>query len=264
MNDLAIDRTLRARWQPDGDGFVCDVPEGWMQGRSVFGGLTAALMAALGRRHVGDGRVLRGQSMSLARPVSAGALSGQVATLRQGKGVHFVEVRLRQNGETVATASLTFVALRRPSVRVEGPPRWRGPDPDSLPELPYLPGLMPEFVQRVDMRWASGAPPFSGASDARFEGYCRFRGPSGDAEGLLALLDVWPSPTLSLVTTPAPASTVTWSAHLLEIPEAMADWYAFSYRTIAGHDGFHTVMGELHGPDGRLVAWTEQLMAIFD
>lgn len=267
---LALDRTLRDRWQPAEDAFTCPMPAGWAQGRSVFGGLTAAMVAALGRRHVGDERILRSQSVSLLQPVLPGPVSGSVCTLREGKGVRFVEVRLHQRPEPdaeerlVATAQLTFIRPRANSVRVEAPARWEGPDPDSLAPVPYIPGVMPEFLQHVDMRWAAGSPPYSGAEEAHFLGYCRFRGPSGDAEGLIALLDAWPSPTLSRLTGPAPASTVTWNAHLLAIPDTFEGWFAFEYRTVVGADGFHTAVGQLHAPDGRLVGWTEQLMAVFD
>jgi hypothetical protein len=46
--------------------------------------------------------------------------------------------------------------------------------------------------------------------------------------------------------------------------DAWPQWFSFSYETVAGKDGFHTAMGQLHAADGTLVGFTEQLVAIFE
>jgi len=196
-------------------------------------------------------------------PVVPGCVHATFREVRQGKNVTFAEVRLRQKQGEVAVVNFVFMVPRSKSTSIESAACCTGAKPESLVELPYLPGLTPEFTRHVELRWADGGPPFSGAHEARTRGYCRFRKPSGDVEGLVGLLDAWPSPSLSVLAAPAPASSVTWTAHLLHPPRPSNDWFAFEYETAVGEQGFHTVVGRLHGPDGRLVAWTEQLVAVF-
>lgn len=249
---------------PAGEGFRFALPEGWAQGRALFGGLTVAAGAALAHRVVDPQYVLRTVSVSLPRPTLPGALEGQVELVRAGNSATFVSVRLSQPGGIVGVLDLVFVRPRTRGLALPGPVWLDATDPETLDDLPYIPGVTPEFVQHVHMRWATGGPPFSGHAEAAFTGYCNYRGPAGDAEGLVGMLDFWPCPTLSMLDTHAPASTVTWTAHLLEIPETFEGWFGFEYETVAGQGGFHTVVGRLFGPNGRLVGWTEQLAAVFD
>lgn len=259
---MNFDRTLRDGWRQDGDTWEHELPEGWGQGRAVFGGLAAALAAGLTLRHAGGERPLRTLTLALLRPLVAGPVRGVCRTLRRGKNVTFVEVRLSQSGEEALVATATLTQARPSTVDVSAD-RWQGPDPQTLTDLPHLPGLMPECMKHVQTRWAAGGAPYSGANEARLSGYCRFREPSGDVEGLLGLLDAWPPPSLSLLRKPAASSTVSWTAHLLRVPERFDGFFAFAYETIAGADGFHTVAGRLYGSDGGLVAFSEQLVAIF-
>ncbi|MEM9877135.1 MAG: thioesterase family protein [Myxococcota bacterium] len=264
---MRIDASFREQWEPTEDGWQFVLPDGWMQGRSMFGGLTAAAAVALGARSVDEARSLRVASVQLLRPVKAGVLGGTAKVLREGKGTTFVEVRLRQSSDVVALVQLVFVRPRTGSVALEDAAPPDVPGPEGLADLPYLPGITPEFTQHARLRWARGPLPFSGADEAGFDGWCRFRGPAGDAEGLIAMLDLWPTPTLALANGPTFASTVTWTAHIVGAPNAWRQgegWAQFRYRSVAARAGFHTVVGELWGSDGALLAWTEQLVAFFD
>ncbi|MCA9585119.1 MAG: thioesterase family protein [Myxococcales bacterium] len=261
---MEIDATLRERWKAVDGAHELELPAGWMQGRSVFGGLTGAACVALGARHVSPERVLRTVSTQLIAPVAAGPVRGRAVVVREGKGVSFVDVRLSQDERDVASASMVFVTPRHGSLVVPAAAAPDGPGPETLVDLPYIPGFVPEFTQNVQMRWASGSVPFSGGTSPRFHGYCRFRDHAGDAEGIVAMLDVWPSPTLGMLTKPAFASTVSWTAHVHHVPRSFDGWFTFEYETVAGADGFHTVAGRLFAPDGAFAGWTEQLVALFD
>mgnify|MGYP001118931741 CR=1 FL=1 len=259
---FALDSSLRERWRPDGTRFLANFPEGWSQGRSVFGGVTAAMAVALGSK-LAEGRELRTVSIHLVRPTLAGEVQGEVALIRAGRNVSFIEVRLLQKEVECARATLVFVVPNPEALHIPAPLRVPTTSPDTLPAMPRNSALIPEFVQHVEMRWLSGYPPFSGAEDGDFTGYCRFVGPAGGPEGLVALLDVWPAPPLSMLTRPAPASTVSWTAHLIGVPESLDDWSYYSYKTVAGEGGYHTCAGRLYDAQGSLLAYSEQLVALY-
>lgn len=261
---MILDASLREAWNRDGDHASITIPDGWMQGRSTFGGLTTATMAALARNAEPDTeRPLRSASVQLVSPVLPGSIRGETTVLRRGRNITFVEIRLFQSDSLVARSTMVFAKAIDSAVQVAAPPPPEIAEPDAYSPIPYIEGVTPEFTQKVDMRWAQGRPPFMGGSEAAFTGLFRYRVPLGDAEGVLALLDTYPAPVLSLCPKPCPASTVTWTAHLLSTPKSFDDWFTLRYETVVGSNGLHTVNGRLYDGTGTMVAWTEQLVAVF-
>ena len=263
ISDLRFDASMRGLWRQDSDTWVAELPEGWMQGRSVYGGLVAAVAAGLARLHIEEERTIRLAQMQLMRPLVPGLVEGRVSVLREGKYASFASVELVQGGEVATAARYVFSRARAGSTSVEPRPAWVGVAPETLPNLPHIPGIMPEFVKNVEMRWESGALPYSGEEQCSFRAYCAFRTPAGGLEGVLGLLDLFPAPTLGKLTSPAPASTVAWTAHILNAPERIEGWCRFEYETVVGEGGMHTVVGRLYASDGALLGWTEQLVAVY-
>ena len=103
------DATLRQAWSERDDGtFAAELPQGWGQGRTVFGGLLASYAAALAGLRVPHGRRLRGAQMQFLRPTTPGRVSATLRLLREGKNVSFVEVRLAQDRGESFVAQLAF------------------------------------------------------------------------------------------------------------------------------------------------------------
>lgn len=227
----------------------------------MYGGLVAAFAVALGRAVAPPERALRSVNFQLFRPTSPGTLRGTVQLIRAGKYTAFVEVSLSQDEALVARASLVFAAVREAASDISPAAAWTAPNPDEIVSLPYIHGVTPEFVKNVDMRFIEGVP-FSGG-DPRIRALTRFNVPAGDAEGVVAMLDVLPAPSLATLTSPAPASTVMWTAHVLAAPTELSGWCRFAYDTVVGTGGMHTIRGTLHDDAGTLLGWTEQLVAVF-
>jgi acyl-CoA thioesterase len=264
---VKLDASLSQLWSAEEAGWSITLPDGWGQGRAVFGGIGGALSASLGRKVVAPKRKLRTASFQMMRPLSAGPVLGEVELVREGKTTSFVEARLISGGKASVHAQLVYVAARPTALAVEADPSWVGRDGPPVDELATMPvGLpgMPEFLAHLEMRWVTDSLPYSASDQARLRGYFRFRRPVADDEGLLALLDVWPCPSLALLKGPVPASTVSWTAHLVDHPLSFEGWFAYEYETVSARDGFHTVVGRMHDPQGRLVGWSEQLVALFD
>src|SRR3954447_21327966 len=157
---------------------------GWSQGRATYGGLVGGMLVARAAALATE-RPLRSASVSFIGPVEPGQLQLDGTVLRVGRAVTQVETRLVQAGETRAALFASFGDDRASAIDVKRDDRPALPAPEPLPRLAPLPGITPEFLARFDMRFASGAPPFSGAAQPDFGGWMRFAEPPaafGDRE----------------------------------------------------------------------------------
>jgi acyl-CoA thioesterase len=255
-------------WAPRPDGALeGEVPPEWMQGRAAFGGLVAAAAMRALTDLVGPERPVRSFSLSFVAPVGVGAVLARPVILRAGRALTHGEVRVEQGGQLCAVVLAAF-GEDRPSTVTLAPPAATPPSPpDATVDLPYIEGVVPRFVSHFQLRWADGAPPFTGAPTAQFGGWCRHRTHAPGLPGLIGLLDAWPAPVLPMLRRPAPASTARWTAHLVgdTAQPAPADaWYWYTSQAITAGAGYAATLNHLYGPDGALVAWSEQLVVVFE
>lgn len=239
----------------------------WSQGRSLYGGLIAALgTRAMRSSGVDPRRRLRGLLVTFVGPMAPGEVDVEVETLRSGRSATLVAARVRQGGETLATLEGAFAEDRDSDVELPASPSPGAPAWETLPELPYVPGIVPEFTQRLEYRLAWGAVPYSGVRASEIGGWTRFReGGEASEDYLVALADAWPVPVLSMFTRPGPASSLTWSFDLLAPPSGAAtDWYLLRLSTDQAGGGWVHVDMDMWSAGGRLVAKGRQVVAIFD
>lgn len=268
---------------PIGDlRWAADLPADWGQGRTTFGGLIGALAARAATLVVGAERPLRTLDLAFVAPLPPGPAEVEVEVLGAGKAVTQLVVSFRSGGVLGARVHVVAGASRVSALRVDtGPTEMVAGDPgEQGVEWPYVPGRMPEFGQHIEIRWCSGALPFSGGGPetARLNGWARHRSVAQGLEATLALLDAWPPVILSMADRPVPASTVRWAIHLASAadpgPEGFAagsdagfdadkQWVWYEARTVQCADGYATAYASMFA-EGRLVAWSEQLIAVYD
>lgn len=255
-------------WRALGEGrFAGEVDGRWGQGRAVYGGIVGAGLTRAMRASVADDRQLRSFSLTFAGPVEGGALECTTEVLRSGRSATFVSGAVIQGGTTRASATATFGVPRRSALPIHTPERPDAPPPEEGAAMPYLEGMTPSFTQRVDFRYTHGGFPCTGSTTPHIAGWCRFNRDSdaADAAGILALIDTWPAPALSMLGAPAPASSITWSVDLFEPrPDARLDeWWYFDTRTAFIADGYTSFEASLWAPDGKYVARSCQLVGVF-
>src|SRR5690554_6594247 len=88
------------------------VPEGWTQGRALFGGLVAALMYRALELKLGAIAPLRSATINFVAPATSGDLQCEAEILRQGKSVTQGLCRAVQIGQVVAVLLASFGAAR--------------------------------------------------------------------------------------------------------------------------------------------------------
>lgn len=250
--------TLLASLAPEGGRCEATIPTGWEQGRSVFGGLTSALLLRAMRSRVDAGRRPRALSLAFVKPVTPGSMELATALLRRGGSVTHVEGRLLQDGEVALVALGAFGEERRSTLRVAAPRPPEVLPPEELEELPFVDGVTPEFTRRLTYRWAIGDMPFQGSGHREMGGWCRFRDEPGPAteETVLALLDAWPAPVLPHLDAPAPASTLSWSVELVDPPAEVSpdDWWLYRAEVDHAAAGYAQTRAALWSARGDLVA----------
>jgi acyl-CoA thioesterase len=115
------------------------------------------------------------------------------------------------------------------------------------------------------MRWAIGAPPFSGSDKAVAGGWIRLADPRPVDHFLVAALtDAWMPPLFSRLQERMGLPTVDLTVHFrapLE-PAPPDDWFLVVFRSQMAADGFVEEDGEVWSRDGRLLAHSRQLAII--
>lgn len=251
-----------ASLQPEDSAFTLDAPPSWSQGRTLYGGMTAALGWAAAARAFSDLPPLRSVQTAFIGP-AAGRLTFVPEILRQGRSATTVGVDVR--GETGLAARLTFFcgAARPSKVAHE---RIDFPDvspPDALPAV-LGSGQGPTFAANFDIRHVSGGLPFSGGPP-EFAMWARLSADEGadSLVALLALADVLPPAAMPVFPEFGVISSLSWSFDLDRLPDEAGAWYLCRATSESTADGYSRQAMDLFDAGGRRLLAGRQTVAIF-
>jgi len=250
------------------DALELEVPPDWMQGRSVFGGLQVAFALQAMRKLV-PSTPLRTLQTTFVAPVS-GSMRAQARILRQGKNVTHVQASL---GDAAAPEAIVVGAfgrardsnvaraIARPALEI---------DPAGVIEVPSGSRSegAPHFTGHFHVRWLRGKPPFTG--DKTYDHVLEVGLNDNDVgrtteAHLVAIADYPPPVGLSLLTTPAAGSTLTWMLQLLvdDLTNIPLTALRIDAEMVAARDGYTSQSVTIYAPDGTALALSHQNMLIF-
>ncbi|MGH8080668.1 MAG: acyl-CoA thioesterase [Lysobacter sp.] len=251
------------------DAWTAEAGDDWSQGRTVFGGLQAALAVRAMRDLVPQSIPLRVLQTSFIAPVPPGPLRIEARVLRSGKSVTQVEARIVDEGQTACLVVGIFGQSRSSTIEVQ-PPKPQVPSADAAELFPYLEGITPVFTRQVIMRWARGITFLKGAQ-ATTPIYVGFRdeayagpGALGEAQ-IIGYADIIPPPGMSLLTRPAAVSSLTWTLELLtdDCGPAREGLWLMDAAVDAGRDGYLNQSAILWSPEWQPVALSRQSVVVF-
>lgn len=267
--------TLLAQVAAQPDGSSLTVTEDWAQGRTLFGGISAALCAATGERLAGEGiegapPPLRSAQVAFIGPAAGDLrLSGEV--LRRGKSVTFVQADLHAEGKLATRAILTYGAARQSTIDDETLVMPAVPQPEDCVGL-HPPSGGPGFTRNFDIRSADPAFSLRRRDEARqpsspdLKLWARHKDPAAGAGGpaLLAMADVPPPAAIRLMTAWAPISSMTWMVDVLNDPLEGDDGWRFlhCFAEVTRH-GYSSQAMALWDRNGRPLAIGRQNIAVF-
>ena len=247
-----------------------DIPKGWLQGRTIFGGLVAGMLVHKAVTTINDvKKKLLSCSVTFVGPVDDAQVKLTAEILRQGKSVTTIEVRLWQNETVQSILIASFGSQRESRIQVSQEPQI--PDFPEINQLNIVPKYLPfpECVKNFQLAWTEGNYPMSGSKDPDFSGMCRF-----DPElhsnremhiaDMVTLMDVWPPGVLPMFKKPAPASSLTWQLTFIHpLENQLNDWFKYNVFTEYARDGYSTEYAHLWDENNRLIAISRQTVTVF-
>ena len=247
-------------------GQEVQIPDSWAQGRTTFGGLTAAILCEATAKDTDPARPLRNFEIVFTRPLEAQKpFEIEVETLANGKTVTIKTARIIQEGKMRASARADYVLPLQSSVTI---------DTFKLPQLQAKAtsihmkgGHLPIFMQHFDNHLATKALPFSGQAVPETGGWMKFKNaPEKMTNALLiCLIDSWPPTASSYYQGFKPLSTLSWNIHFAApIDEVSAAQHlGYLSKVNFGEHGLSSSQAEIWGSDGQLLAKSLQTNIIY-
>jgi acyl-CoA thioesterase len=258
---------ILASFERRNDGYRISAGADWLQGRTLFGGLVAALANHAMRQKLPEDRPLRALQVVYIGPNGAGDVEFVPSVQREGKAVTLASCTARSAGEVSMTATAMYAAPRESILNFRPVPAIVVVQPDQLVDVSASSG-MPGFTQHYHQRWARGAPLFSRATDSSMSVFVRYRNEPiarTTETHALALMDAIPSPALALLDKASPASTLSWTLEILDhqFSFGIDDWWRLDAHVDAAADGYVVHTSHVINPAGRVAAISRQVVVVY-
>lgn len=170
----------------EGEDYVIEAPEQWSQGRTLYGGMTAALCYEAAKRTHADLPPLRSAQFTFVGP-AAGRLRLRADLLRRGRSSAIVSADCR-NEEGLAARSMFVFGAARESQTARALAPWPSmPPPAACEPFHRTSKPLKGFVSNFEMRLAAGARPFQQDARPEFHVWIRLL----DDEGVDPVSALW-------------------------------------------------------------------------
>jgi acyl-CoA thioesterase len=265
MGDATIAfSTLMKGLTRDGQVFRAEVHEGWLQGRTLYGGLLAAYCLQCASAAFPDIPPLRSAQFAFVGP-SSKEIALQPTILRRGRSTTFVGVDLDGDEGLSARATLCYGAPRqasRSTVPVAAPNV--APPTNSEPFPLAIPGL--NFLRNFDRRSAGGHAPFTKSNDMTTSTWLKHL--DDDAPdttvSLVALADAALPAAMAFFDSYKPLNTMTWSLDVLtDRIENETGWWLVEVRAESLRDGYSSQTMTVWNAQREAVLCCRQHVAVF-
>lgn len=249
---------LAARTALD-SGFACDIPPDWLQGRTAFGGLSAALALQAAIELEPDLPPLRSAQIAFIGPLD-GTVTVTAARLRRGRNAAFIQADVASEAGLGLRATFVFMAALPSQLAHDEAPRApvAAPATDAKtfigPETSFIGNF--EFIDSKE-----------GLGPAEWLRWARLRARDGldPFVELLAIGDALPPAALKLFEDKrVPLSSLNWQINFLSpMPATDNGWWLLTARSDTARAGNASQRMTLWNAAGEPIADAMQAVAIF-
>ncbi|MBP7815926.1 MAG: thioesterase family protein [Phenylobacterium sp.] len=245
--------------------FSVTLPDDWLQGRTAFGGLSAALCWEAAQRSGEALPPLRSAQFAFVGP-AGGQLRIEPTLLRRGKSAAFYSVDLFGDDTLAVRGLLAFGASRDSTLDQVDLPAPAVPGWDDCPTF-FESTDRRRFLQHFDSRFAAGARAFTPDAKPEMLVWLRHRdaGASATLAALIALADALPPAAIvNFQPGAGPISTMTWSIDVLsDAPRSESGWWLVRSTAQTAVQGYSAQDMAVWDDQGRPVMAMRQTVAIF-
>ena len=258
---MSLPQTLAAA-RPIVGGFAVSVPENWMQGRTTYGGFSAALALAAAQRLGEDLPPLRSATVNFVGPL-AGEVEVRARVLRRGRNATWIDAEVANEAGIGLTATFVFMGpVESSTLHLHNLPAPAGVIPiQDAAQFPE--GRGPTFAAQFDRRFAMQK---SADKQPELTWWVRLQ----DREGLnpmvalLLLADALPPGVMPLMEAWSPVSSMTWLVNLLTpLPQTTDGWYLLRAAGNYAEQGCSSQDMAIWNTRGEAVAVGMQSIAVF-
>lgn len=245
------------------------VPDSWTQGRTLFGGISAAIVHEAMTQKVSDDRSLRSFTCQFIGPVLPDTdFFIEVEILREGKNVSQVLGKIIQKGEVATLCQASFGVNRQSKINVPHSSTHGMSLPRKAKFIPQIPKVTPKFFRHMDIAIDDGGLPFMNSKKSHLHGWMKLKEApeTFTLSHLILLIDAWPPAVLQMLRWPAPASSMSWHMDFVDTDLMIApdDWLAYQVDTRQASNGYAQVEANVWDQKQNLLVLSRQTVTVFD
>lgn len=245
------------------------IPSDWTQGRTVFGGLTAALIYSAIKDQVSQDRTIRSLNFNFVGPLeSKSPFVIEVDILRQGKNVTQVTGKAIQDDKVAVLCQACFGVPRKSKISILSESKHQMKLPKKAKFIPQIPKITPKFLRHFDLVIDQGSLPFTGSKLSNIDGWMRLSETLTEITEahIICLIDAWPPTVLQMLRWPVPASTICWNMEFINQQDCYSGdkWFAYQASTRHAESGYANTEANIWDSNGRLIVMSRQTVGIFD
>lgn len=248
--------------EPWGEGLRVPVPADWHQGRTAYGGFSAALALEIARRIGGDLPPLRSTQVSMIGPLS-GTVELRARELRRGRNAIWIAAEIAGESGVGIAATFVFMGPVESALHLNEstlPATLIAPD-DARP---FVNERGPAFLRHhFDVRFAL---PRSAEKRPELCWWVRPRERDGLAPltQLVLSADALPPAVMPLIAPQVPVSTMQWQLNLLDsVPTTSDGWWLLRSVGDYAEQGCSSQRMEIWNVAGEPMAAGLQSIALF-
>lgn len=246
------------------------VDSSWGQGRSIFGGLSAALIL----RKIEHINVIKDKNLKSLSVNFCNVFESEVPceiryeVISSGKSVVQIQGQLLQHNKVKTQILACYAAARNSSIAINAKAAQPKAGMDNTFKIPYIPNVTPNFLQHINSGALNKCIPFSGSEVKEVIGWTCFEEPPKEFNmaAVVALIDAWPPAVLPMLKKPAPASTITWNLEFTNPTISLKpdDHIYYECDVIDASGGYAHTEAKVYDPNGQLLVLSRQLVGIYD